>query len=203
MKKILLIISISILISQDTTYISIPDAFINHWYYNSEVDVNQGCNGCMCPTGEPMFETQIVSYPDWLDTTYVSFFPDTSNYDYYYFGGSYKLIVTGTPLVADIGNTNLILHEYISYDLWDIDYENATWDFTDVYIIDLNVSENYLNGDINNDGIINILDIVQIIDMILNNEYSIVADVNEDGSVDVLDVVLMVNILVGGLPQSN
>ena len=42
-----------------------------------------------------------------------------------------------------------------------------------------------------------------MINMILSNEYSVVADVNEDGSVDVLDVVLMVNILVGGLPQSN
>ena len=36
--------------------------------------------------------------------------------------------------------------------------------------------------------------------MILDNEYSIVADVNEDGFVNVIDVVLMVNILVGGLP---
>ena len=60
-----------------------------------------------------------------------------------------------------------------------------------------------LSGDINGDEILNILDIVLMINMILSNEYSIVADVNEDGSVDVLDVVLMVNILVGGLPQSN
>jgi hypothetical protein len=133
--------SISTLISQDTTYISLPDAFINQWYYNSDIDVNQYCNGCMCPTGEPMFETQIVSYPNWLDTAYISFFPDTSNYDYYYFGGLYQLIVTGTPLLEDIGNTNLILHEYISYDLWDGYYENATWDFTDVYIINLSVEE--------------------------------------------------------------
>jgi len=195
--------SISILISQDTTYISLPDAFINQWYYNSDIDANQDCNGCMCPTGEPMFETQIVSYPDWLDTAYVSFFPDTSNYDYYYFGGSYQLIVTGIPLFEDIGNTSLILHEYISYDLWDVwdgYYENATWNFTDVYIIDLNVYENYLNGDINNDGILNILDIVQIIDMILSNEYSVIADINEDDFVNVLDVIVMVNILLGGLP---
>ena len=128
------------------------------------------------------------------------FSPDTSNYDYYYFGGSYQLIVTGIPLVEDIGNTSLILHEYISYDLWDGYYENATWNFTDVYIIDLNIYENYLNGDINNDGILNILDIVQIIDMILSNEYSLIADINEDDFVNVLDVIVMVNILLGGLP---
>ena len=60
--------------------------------------------------------------------------------------------------------------------------------------------EYYLNGDINNDGILNILDIVQMIDMILSNEFSLVADVNEDGFVNVLDVIVMVNILLGGLP---
>ena len=56
------------------------------------------------------------------------------------------------------------------------------------------------SGDINDDGILNILDIVLMINMVLNNEYSIVADVNEDGVVNILDVVMMVNILVGGLP---
>ena len=56
------------------------------------------------------------------------------------------------------------------------------------------------SGDINNDGILNILDIVLMINMVLNSEYSIVADVNEDGVVNILDVVMMVNILVDGLP---
>jgi hypothetical protein len=49
------------------------------------------------------------------------------------------------------------------------------------------------SGDINDDGILNILDIVLMINMVLNSEYSIVADVNEDGVVNILDVVMMVN----------
>ena len=65
------------------------------------------------------------------------------------------------------------------------------------------LANDYILGDINGDEILNVLDIVLMINMILSNEYSVVADVNEDGSVDVLDVVLMVNILIGGLPQSN
>jgi hypothetical protein len=60
--------------------------------------------------------------------------------------------------------------------------------------------ENILPGDINEDTILNILDIVLMINMVLSNEYSIIADVNEDEVVDILDVVIMVNILVGGLP---
>ena len=65
------------------------------------------------------------------------------------------------------------------------------------------VADDYISGDINGDEILNVLDIVLMINMILNNEYSVIADVNEDETVDVLDVVLMVNILVGGLPHSN
>ena len=54
-------------------------------------------------------------------------------------------------------------------------------------------------GDVNSDGILNVLDIVSIVNMLLTNEYSIVADVNEDGLVDILDIVIIVNILVGDL----
>ena len=55
-------------------------------------------------------------------------------------------------------------------------------------------------GDINDDEILDVLDIVLMINMILSNEYSVVADVNEDGFVNILDIIVMVNILVGGLP---
>ncbi len=65
------------------------------------------------------------------------------------------------------------------------------------------LDETIILGDLNTDGILNILDIVLMINMILSNEYSLIADVNEDGSVDILDVVIMVNILVGGLPQAD
>ena len=39
-----------------------------------------------------------------------------------------------------------------------------------------------------------------MINMILDNEYSVLSDVNEDGALDILDVVIMANILLGGLP---
>ena len=55
-------------------------------------------------------------------------------------------------------------------------------------------------GDINGDETLDILDIVLMINMILNSEYSVIADVNSDGSIDVLDIIIMVNILIGGLP---
>ncbi|MBC8198236.1 MAG: penicillin acylase family protein [Candidatus Marinimicrobia bacterium] len=53
-----------------------------------------------------------------------------------------------------------------------------------------------IQGDINGDGIVNILDIVLIIDVILENEYIELADVDNDGNVNVIDIVLLVNIIL-------
>ena len=58
-------------------------------------------------------------------------------------------------------------------------------------------------GDINNDNIVNVLDIISLINYILGIispdecEY-LVSDVNNDTNLDILDVVLMVNIIFGG-----
>ena len=38
------------------------------------------------------------------------------------------------------------------------------------------------------------------VNMVLSNEYDVIADVNGDSSVNILYVILMENILVGGLP---
>jgi hypothetical protein len=52
-------------------------------------------------------------------------------------------------------------------------------------------------GDINDDSLINILDVIEIVNLILESEYSQVADMNYDGNVNVLDVVLVVDIILG------
>ena len=47
-------------------------------------------------------------------------------------------------------------------------------------------------GDVNGDGVVSVLDVVQIVNMVLESEYNASADVNGDGSTDVLDVILIV-----------
>ena len=51
-------------------------------------------------------------------------------------------------------------------------------------------------GDINEDGIINILDIVQLVNLVLENEYEENGDFNGDGMLNVLDIVALVNIII-------
>ena len=88
---------------------------------------------------------------------------------------------------------------------------NTVWQYThsgqaDAYWISradryaLDYLEHTILGDVNSDGVLNILDIVIMINMILKNEYLVVSDVNEDGVLDILDIVIMANILLGGLP---
>ena len=48
-------------------------------------------------------------------------------------------------------------------------------------------------GDINNDGELNILDLVFTVDIVLNNEYNSNGDINQDGILNILDLVEMVN----------
>jgi len=51
-------------------------------------------------------------------------------------------------------------------------------------------------GDINGDGNVSVLDIVQVINLVLDSAYSEQADINGDSTVDILDIILIVNIIL-------
>jgi len=54
-----------------------------------------------------------------------------------------------------------------------------------------------IGGDLNDDNLINILDIILMINQILDNSsYNSDIDFNEDGNIDVLDVILLLNIIL-------
>jgi len=58
---------------------------------------------------------------------------------------------------------------------------------------------NSIVGDINGDGIINILDVVALVNIVLNGgDYNPAGDLNSDGVNNVLDVVFLVNIILNG-----
>ena len=55
---------------------------------------------------------------------------------------------------------------------------------------------NHLNGDMNSDNLLNILDIVIIVQMILGNEeIDLNGDMNSDGGLNVQDIILLLNII--------
>ena len=67
-------------------------------------------------------------------------------------------------------------------------------------IIPINVEyleEDAITGDVNGDGILNVLDIVQLVNIVLySEEYNETGDMNNDGILNVLDIVLLVNTIL-------
>ena len=54
-----------------------------------------------------------------------------------------------------------------------------------------------LQGDINNDGVLNVVDVVSIVDVILyDSEYNDTADYNNDGIINVVDIIAIINIIL-------
>ena len=70
----------------------------------------------------------------------------------------------------------------------DLNFENI--------IISFEIDTNNNEGDINDDQIINVLDIILLVDFILSNEYEVIADLNNDGFLNVIDIVVLVNIIL-------
>ena len=52
-------------------------------------------------------------------------------------------------------------------------------------------------GDLNEDSNINIQDVILLINIILNSEYSELADLNGDLQIDILDIVQIINVILG------
>ena len=55
---------------------------------------------------------------------------------------------------------------------------------------------NFTLGDINDDNVINIQDIVIVVNLVLSSEYDFLADLNLDQSIDVLDVVQIISLIL-------
>ena len=76
---------------------------------------------------------------------------------------------------------------------------NTEWMLTVIY--DLINTDNGISGDINQDQIINVLDIISLINFILGSEIPsnnevILADLNQDNIINILDVVMLVNLIL-------
>ena len=66
-------------------------------------------------------------------------------------------------------------------------------------VLDLiaSIPEDSILGDSNNDGILNVLDVVSMVTLVLDGNYNMLSDMNSDGALNVLDVVLLVSNILG------
>ena len=69
------------------------------------------------------------------------------------------------------------------------DYDSKSYNF--------NIYSPQISGDLNSDGILNILDVVILVGVILDeSETNFASDVNGDGITNILDIVTLINLIL-------
>ena len=70
----------------------------------------------------------------------------------------------------------------------DINSSEEIWSFFSQYT--------FILGDINDDGEINVLDAIEVVNLVLNDEYSEIVDMNYDDTINVLDIIEIIYIIL-------
>jgi len=82
---------------------------------------------------------------------------------------------------------SLIVRSNITDDVYTLPFSQVIQKNTDVLL-----------GDISGEGIINVLDVVQLVQIIVNEgDYEPLGDMNSDGLNNVQDVIILLNLIVG------
>ena len=64
--------------------------------------------------------------------------------------------------------------------------------------VQIEVTNRYLRGDVNQDGIVDLLDVAPFVNLIVEGAFQLEGDLNGDGTVDLLDVAPFTTLLIGG-----
>ena len=98
---------------------------------------------------------------------------------------------------VDVNTDNLEDGVYTSYIVSSTNAINNT----DIFPVILNTQDSFLLGDVTQDGVLDVLDIVLLINIIMG-QYNpssldfILSDLNEDGTINVQDCILLINIIL-------
>tara|TARA_B100000959_G_scaffold284405_1_gene355943 strand:- start:353 stop:2668 length:2316 start_codon:yes stop_codon:yes gene_type:complete len=72
-------------------------------------------------------------------------------------------------------------------------------DCSDQLVVDECSGDTGMLGDLNDDGVVDVMDLVSLVDIILSgSDYLSVGDIDGDGAINVTDVVLLVDTILGG-----
>ena len=155
-------------------------------------------------------------------TAFTNLFPEVAN-----FIGNLGFGFDGGGELIKLFDSNDILMDDVEYDdedPWPVEADGAgpTLELIDPYL-DNSLAENWMAsegygspgsantmnsceetpGDINGDGVINVLDVILMVGIILvlEDDYTIcqqyASDINLDGIVDILDIIALVNLILG------
>ena len=114
-------------------------------------------------------------------------------------GGAFRL-PNGNTLITDCDSASILEITNEGIIVWDYQEtgNNVAIARSQKYGINFFGNDNNIHGDLNEDGMLNILDIVIMINLILNTEFSPFADMNDDEIINVLDIILLANLILQG-----
>ena len=102
--------------------------------------------------------------------------------------------------MMNIQLTEQVQFRFIAEDIYNEGDSGSGGSIIEAAIDDFTIStfetNNNLFGDLNEDGVLNVLDVVIIVNLVLLDEYLNDADLNNDGLCNVLDVVQLVNLIL-------
>ena len=113
-------------------------------------------------------------------------------------GGAFRL-PNGNTLITDCDSADIEEITENGAVVWNYSQSgnNANIARAQKYAIDyFDETDDGINGDLNNDGILNILDIVSLVNLVLAGNYELTGDINQDGNLNILDIVSLVNLVL-------
>ena len=114
-------------------------------------------------------------------------------------GGAFRLS-NGNTIITQTHTSKILEVDMAGNEVWEYQFESengSPWIArAQKYASDYLLQE--LMGDLNQDGTLNVLDIVLLANLILTgDESNPLGDLNQDGMLNVLDIVLLVNAILG------
>ena len=129
--------------------------------------------------------------------------PDNTIWDSPYYstamqGGAFRM-PNGNTLITDCDSADIEEITESGSVVWSYSQSgnNANIARAQKYPIDyFDQIDDGIPGDINDDGTLNILDIVSLVNLVLANGYEVAGDINQDGILNILDIVSLVNLIL-------
>ena len=155
-------------IARGGQFLSVPNQYPEEaWYHYDDWTCDYGC--------------MAIEYLYWCEVSYMGILDDIQTCNG--IDNEWELC---TPELFE--SIDVIMHSIISDPTYKLP-QNAP---------DGNYCPNaYEAGDINQDGIINVLDVIQVVNIVLGqSDINMQADMNSDGNINIQDIIIIVNIIL-------
>tara|TARA_Y100001970_G_C14170549_1_gene823883 strand:- start:435 stop:1667 length:1233 start_codon:yes stop_codon:yes gene_type:complete len=100
-------------------------------------------------------------------------------------GETKEIYLTFNPMGYGYSYLNMLISSNDPYNPY-LDFEFSGY----------SIENDNLLGDLNNDGGLNVSDIIILINLILNDQYDILGDINQDASLNIADCILLINLIL-------